>query len=588
MDTVTQLVGLAFAALGVATRIPAIRGGVRSLHRLSSFFLLLAVLASTPSPAGAPQGDIAPLTVAWLLGSLAAYPFLLLRYTDAIAPLPRPLWRWLAALTAVQAAAFPAMLATMSLQDAALLMLAAQSVIAVAAHAVTFAVTRRRTPRMSSNYARVRAATVNIGLTLVGGALAIGVFEPRLRWLTLTLATVSVTLLIVGAAPPRWMRSLLLQQDLDAIESHVLATAADADAGAAAFLEAVRVLVRADLVDLMRDHSLVATAGATDAASWDQQALQHKRDGPAPIGATVQVDRMTAPDDSSRWLIRAGCDGDVLSIATRQDPVSHGLHDTALLPRLVRRIGHAMDASSLTEQRQLRELAEQQSESYRATAALKDDLLSTINHELRTPLTTVNGALALVTDRWDSISEMQRRQLVERAAANASTLQLLVLDVLDLAALRAGSVVVANTEVRVQDLIEAAIDGLGPSDRLDVRVEGTTCTTDQPLTSRTIRHLVRNALEHTHGMVIVDVRATSSSLEVQVFDEGSGVPPELVEPMARGGHYLHRTSRGLGIGLALVRETVRLQGGSMSLLSPITGGTTVRCELPALHPVSTD
>jgi signal transduction histidine kinase len=73
-----------------------------------------------------------------------------------------------------------------------------------------------------------------------------------------------------------------------------------------------------------------------------------------------------------------------------------------------------------------------------------------------------------------------------------------------------------------------------------------------------------------------------------VLDEGSGLPPELVEPMARGGHYLHRTSRGLGIGLALVRETVRLQGGSMSLLSPITGGTTVLCELPARHPVTTD
>ncbi len=224
--------------------------------------------------------------------------------------------------------------------------------------------------------------------------------------------------------------------------------------------------------------------------------------------------------------------------------------------------------------------AEQEAEHYRRVAELKDDLLSTINHELRTPLGIVTGALELVTARWADVDDGQRRTLVERADANAQMLSEVILEVLSLIELRSGTTVPTPAAVALDDLIERALAGIDTDGRVDRAVAANgQVVIDPGLTARVLRQLADNALQHTDGPVQIDAVVRTDHLELVVRDRGPGLGSELLGPFERGGHYLHRTTRGLGLGLSLVTETADVLGGEVRF-DHDGSGTTVTCRLP--------
>jgi signal transduction histidine kinase len=104
---------------------------------------------------------------------------------------------------------------------------------------------------------------------------------------------------------------------------------------------------------------------------------------------------------------------------------------------------------------------------------------------------------------------------------------------------------------------------------------------------RVIFNLLDNAIRHTPpgGSVTLSVRGGGQAVEVEVLDDGPGIPPadraHAFEPFFRGAEDAARSGRGTGLGLAIARAIVHAHGGEMWLGAPAPGAR-VCFSLPAL------
>ncbi|HSO80095.1 MAG TPA: ATP-binding protein, partial [Chromatiaceae bacterium] len=80
------------------------------------------------------------------------------------------------------------------------------------------------------------------------------------------------------------------------------------------------------------------------------------------------------------------------------------------------------------------------------------------------------------------------------------------------------------------------------------------------------------------SLIQVRALARASTLEIQVADNGSGIPPATLEALQQ--HQPLVSTQGMGVGLLLGRAAVERRGGSLNFLSPATGGATAHLCLP--------
>ena len=105
---------------------------------------------------------------------------------------------------------------------------------------------------------------------------------------------------------------------------------------------------------------------------------------------------------------------------------------------------------------------------------------------------------------------------------------------------------------------------------------------DPEVLAQAIQNLLRNALqamsERGEGRIVLRSSWTDRTLRISVEDEGTGIPPEIREKIFE----LFFTTRndGSGVGLPLVRQSVEMHGGHVTIDSGTSGGTEVVLELP--------
>lgn len=564
----------AIVYLGLAAHIGvrAARTGQLALRRLAWFVACIGVVAAT-IPLVGEEGD-SWIAVVAMLGGLALYPALLLRLGAALAPETGPLQRLTVLALAVEAVALASIPLVMDPLPALLADMVAVAAVAAVAHVVVHVVLERQVRTLASSYVRRRARALQAGLGLLALSLVGGVLvDFALAEYATLLAALAAGLLSVATVPPRWLQAAFAQPDYDRLAAgeEAVATADDHHAAVGDLLAALQRMATARAVWLERDGHLVAAVG-DDPASF------------TPVGATGDPERGGArrvvdTDGAVQWLLTASARSCELQVVTGRDPVLYGLHDAELLPRSVRRVAIALEGRTLEAQRRARERAEQEAEHFRRVAELKDDLLATINHELRTPLQTVSGALELVLHRWEQVDDEQRHLLVQRAEHNARALSEVVMDVLSLVELRTGVVRPAARATSLRGLVEGEVGEVDDQGRIEVACPLAEVVVDPLLVRRVLRQLVDNALEHTEGPVRVEVDVDETDLRVVVHDTGAGVPDQLLAPFERGGHYLHRTTRGLGLGLSLAVETVQLLDGELRFDNDGRGASAT-CRLP--------
>ncbi|MGV9212995.1 ATP-binding protein [Micromonospora sp. RB23] len=223
---------------------------------------------------------------------------------------------------------------------------------------------------------------------------------------------------------------------------------------------------------------------------------------------------------------------------------------------------------------------------------VKTTFFTNVSHEFRTPLTLMLGPLAdALADTAAPLAPPQRER-VETAWRNATRLLTLVNSLLTFSSLEAGR---ARSDAHEVDLpaltaelasvFRAAVERAGLSLDVDCPPLPGPVSVDPVNWERIVTNLLSNALKYTFiGRIRVAVDADDDEVRLTVADTGIGIAeadlPKLFERFHRVQGARSRSHEGTGIGLALVHELTRLEGGEVRVTSRVGAGTTFTVALP--------
>ena len=198
---------------------------------------------------------------------------------------------------------------------------------------------------------------------------------------------------------------------------------------------------------------------------------------------------------------------------------------------------------------------------------------SDIAHDLRTPLGRLRQGLEDARERAKTTDEYEAA--TEAAITEADGLLDIFSALLRIAQIEAGAQKSAFAEVDLSALLRSIADAYAPpaedtGHKLDSAVEdGVTVTGDRQLLAQLFSNLVENALNHTPpgSTVRLVLRKTATGFEAQVTDDGPGIPEAEREKVFDRFYRLDRsrTTKGSGLGLALVKAIAALHGLSLAL-----------------------
>ena len=236
------------------------------------------------------------------------------------------------------------------------------------------------------------------------------------------------------------------------------------------------------------------------------------------------------------------------------------------------------------------ELQQQLVERLQSLNDLRRDLVASVSHELRTPLTCIVGFAATLRDRWERLDDERRLHMVGSVAEHATELTDQVNRLLDVAALESGRLTAAPRRVDLAEEIAATMSLLAPmleGRPVDVDVPSLKAVADPALLRRALNNLVANAVKYSAGGTPITVRAAArgASVQIDVIDRGVGLTEEeaerAFEPFWRSTGAVRSATRGAGVGLALVKEYLRVMGGDVSATSQPGIGSIFSITLPA-------
>ena len=244
-------------------------------------------------------------------------------------------------------------------------------------------------------------------------------------------------------------------------------------------------------------------------------------------------------------------------------------------------------ADSRIEENQVKEL-NQLSVSYnrmleRLSAAFEIQRQFTANaaHELRTPLALMQVQLDLYHSNSHPDNDADTVQMIKMVTEQNDRLNKMVKTLLDMSELQT---VGRDDEIILDALVDEVLEDLEPlaegkNIRLIGKCKDITMVGSDILIYRLIYNLVENAIKYNHsgGQVIVTADRKEKHVYLSVKDTGTGIPEELkervFEPFFRVDKSRSRELGGVGLGLALVREIVRVHDGSITVKSNPSGGT---------------
>jgi signal transduction histidine kinase/HAMP domain-containing protein len=219
----------------------------------------------------------------------------------------------------------------------------------------------------------------------------------------------------------------------------------------------------------------------------------------------------------------------------------------------------------LTEQER-RELAER-------------EFVSNAAHELRTPLTTIIGAVE-VLQAGAKEDPAERDRFLGHIERESGRLARLARAMLTLARAHSGQEPPRVDAVELAPLLRDVAAGLRPHDGVAVDVEvadGLAVEANRDLLEQALRNLGENAAKHTaRGSVVLRAYGNGNTVTIEVEDSGPGISPEVQRHVFDRFYRGERDEHGFGLGLAIVRESVRTLGARIELDSSPGQGTVFR------------
>ena len=204
-------------------------------------------------------------------------------------------------------------------------------------------------------------------------------------------------------------------------------------------------------------------------------------------------------------------------------------------------------------------------EALRDALRVKDDFVAVVSHELRTPLTVIRGFAMTLRQRGTELSPADRARALERIEAQSERLDRLVGELLVAARLQAGGEPVQREVVSVREVVLQQVEASRSPQQVEVDVPPDLhVLVDPGHLARIIDNLLTNAGKYGLPPVVVSAERSGARVELGVRDHGEGVPGPLhervFERFAQAEHDTRRTTSGVGLGLAIVRELAELNG----------------------------
>lgn len=211
----------------------------------------------------------------------------------------------------------------------------------------------------------------------------------------------------------------------------------------------------------------------------------------------------------------------------------------------------------------------------------RSDLVATLAHELRSPLTGVKGFVHALLNRWDMLTDEQKRLMLTTAGADADRLSRLITELLDVARIDTGRLQLHRRPTDLAVRAERVRESIGVVTSTPVDLEA---DPDLPLVSadpdkvmQVLTNVVENAVRHGSGQVRIRVALWDEDpayVAVTVTDEGEGIPPELRKRVFTK-FWTAGTGGGSGLGLYIVRGLVKAHGGIVAVDDRPGGGARV-------------
>jgi diguanylate cyclase (GGDEF)-like protein len=229
---------------------------------------------------------------------------------------------------------------------------------------------------------------------------------------------------------------------------------------------------------------------------------------------------------------------------------------------------------------------------------LKDEFVSTVSHELRTPLATVREFTAILSDEISGPLTHDQREYLAIIKLNIERLTRMIDNLLDMAKIEAGHVILNKGVLEIPALIEQTAQSLRPLANnkrielvLDVPPGLPTLFADGDKITQVLINLISNAIKFTPGSGRVTVRVAEepNDLVFSIQDTGVGILPEDLPRLFEKFQQVHgalgeRGSKGTGLGLAISKRLVELHGGRIAAASTPGKGSAFTFALPKYHP----
>jgi two-component system OmpR family sensor kinase len=247
--------------------------------------------------------------------------------------------------------------------------------------------------------------------------------------------------------------------------------------------------------------------------------------------------------------------------------------------------------------RKMAEQIQDQMNKLRESDNLRRELIANVSHDLRTPLSTLQGYVETLLLKEHTLSEDEKREYLETAIRHCKRLGNLVSELLELAKLESGQIILSyepfNLNELVQDVVmkfqlKANEKGIRliPCPHKDLPF----VTGDIALIERVFENLMENAILYTPqgGSVEVQLLPDSDGISVQVKDTGSGIPEEELPHIFQRFYRLDKSRKAAsghsGLGLAITKKILELHQSIIKVQSRLDSGTIFTFHLAAHKP----
>ena len=220
----------------------------------------------------------------------------------------------------------------------------------------------------------------------------------------------------------------------------------------------------------------------------------------------------------------------------------------------------------------------------------RSDLVATVAHELRSPLTGVKGFVQAMLNRWDVLSDEQKKLMLTTVNADADRLTRLIAELLDVARIDTGRLGIYPREVDVALLAGRVVDSVGASTSrtlsLVAEEPGAEIFADPDKFTQVLTNLVENAVRHGDGAVVVRLRALApdegfAGVAIEVSDEGDGIP-EKFRRRVLTKFWTQGSGSGSGLGMYIAHGLAKAHGGDLSIGDRPGGGALVTVRWPSV------